>query len=124
LNVKQLCVIASASEAIQDNQKLDCFVAAAPRNDVLTQDTTSPSRGRKSARVMHQRCPSKRRGRRECRVLAAPAASRVEKNTRVSHHRYAETFRHSPRDGFNASFVLSLVIGLFCHHRRQIVLPT
>jgi hypothetical protein len=22
-------------------------------------------------------------------------------NTRVSHHRYAETFRHSPRDGFN-----------------------
>jgi hypothetical protein len=43
-----------------------------------------------------------RRGRGECRVLNAPAASRaIVKSTRVSHHRYAETFRHSPRDGFN-----------------------
>jgi hypothetical protein len=35
-------------------------------------------------------------------VLAAPIASRVNKtNTRVSHHRFAETSRHSLRNGLN-----------------------
>jgi hypothetical protein len=42
------------------------------------------------------------RGRRECRVPDAPAASYAKvKSTRVSHHRFAETIRHSLRDGFN-----------------------
>jgi hypothetical protein len=42
-----------------------------------------------------------KRGRRECRALNAPAASRaMVKSTRVSHHRYAAT-RHSLRNGFN-----------------------
>jgi hypothetical protein len=42
----------------------------------------------------------KNRGRRECRMLAAPAAlfARVE-STQVRHHKYAETFRHSLREG-------------------------
>src|SRR3984885_8627854 len=40
-------------------------------------------------------------GRRECRTLGARAASRVEKNTRVSHHGHAGNVRHSPRNGFN-----------------------
>jgi hypothetical protein len=43
--------------------------------------------------------------------------------TRPSHHRYAETFRHSPRDGFTAYGVLSLVTGLSCHHRLPIISP-
>ena len=30
-----------------------------------------------------------------------------------------ETTRLSPRDGFTVSFALSLVTGLFCHHRQQ-----
>jgi hypothetical protein len=38
------------------------------------------------------------------------------KNTRVSHHRYAEAFRPSLRDSFTAYFVLFLVTGLCCHH--------
>jgi hypothetical protein len=39
-------------------------------------------------------------GRRERRVFVAPAASRTRvESTRVSHHRYAETVRRSPRDG-------------------------
>ena len=33
------------------------------------------------------------------------------KNTQASHHRFAETFRPSLRNGFNGCFVLSLVIG-------------
>ena len=46
------------------------------------------------------RCPSKDRGRRECRVFGTPAAScaKVE-STRVSHYRSAETIRPSLRDG-------------------------
>jgi hypothetical protein len=35
-----------------------------------------------------------------------------------SHHRFAETIRHSLHDGVTAYFALSLVIGLVCHHRR------
>src|SRR5579871_553594 len=46
-------------------------------------------------------CPSENRGRRESRMLCAPAASRPsEKRTRVSHHRFAETIRPSLRDWF------------------------
>jgi hypothetical protein len=50
----------------------------------------------------------------------APAALRAnEKSTQASHRRSPDTFRHSPRNGFNGCFVLSLVIGLSCHHRRR-----
>src|SRR6266567_8258343 len=64
--------------------------------------------------------PSKVRGRREYRVHDAPAASRAnEKSTRASHHRYAETVRHSLRDGATTYFVLSPVTGLFCHRRSR-----
>jgi hypothetical protein len=37
----------------------------------------------------------------------------VVENTRVSHHGHTGNTRHSPRNGFTASFELSLVIGLF-----------
>jgi len=37
-----------------------------------------------------------------------------------SHHRLAETFRHSLRDGFTVSFALFPVIGLSCHRRLRI----
>ena len=44
-----------------------------------------------------------KRGRRECRALDAPAASRTIKNKvhERSHHEYTGTTRHSPRNGFN-----------------------
>src|SRR5215217_8842010 len=42
------------------------------------------------------------RGRRECRVRAAPAVSRAKsKSTRGRHHRFTGAARHSPRNGFN-----------------------
>jgi hypothetical protein len=34
-------------------------------------------------------------------------------------HRFTGTFRHSLRNGFTVSFVLSPVIGLSCHRRRR-----
>ena len=53
---------------------------------------------------------------------------RMKKAHEHSHHRFAETIRHSLRDGFTVSFELSPVIGLSCHrrwprcekHRRQL----
>ena len=48
------------------------------------------------------RHPHSMRGRREDRMPTAPAASCVKvKNTRVIHHRYAEAFRPSLRNGLN-----------------------
>jgi hypothetical protein len=51
--------------------------------------------------VLHLVSPQQIRGRGECRMPDAPAASRVEKNTRVSHHRLTGITRHSLRNGFN-----------------------
>src|SRR6516164_2589016 len=47
-------------------------------------------------------------------------ACKGEKAHERSHHRYAETIRHSLRDGFTVSFVLSPETWLFClRHRRD-----
>jgi hypothetical protein len=59
-------------------------------------------------------CPSANRGRRECRVRAAPAVS-CAKSVHFGAHEHtgsAETLRHPPRNGFTAYFVLSPVSGL------------
>jgi hypothetical protein len=52
-------------------------------------------------------------GRRECRVSDAPVAAQ----NAVVFHRFTGLNRHSLRDGFTVSFVLSPVTGLFCHRR-------
>ena len=71
--------------------------------------------------------PSEIGGSRECRAFGSPAASCAKvKSTRVSHHRSAETIRHSLRDGLTVSFVVSPETGLCClrpqrdakHHRK------
>jgi hypothetical protein len=60
-----------------------------------------------SARALRRSRPRKA-GRRECRMLGAPAAARaLVGSTRVSHRRLAETVRHSLRDGLQAYSVLS-----------------
>jgi hypothetical protein len=52
-------------------------------------------------------------------VFCAPAASRAKvESTRVSHHRFAETYGIPCAMVLTVSFVLSLVIGLSCHHPR------
>src|ERR1700758_4787824 len=50
---------------------------------------------------MHEPCPSKAQGRRECRAPGAPVAARGVVNTRVSHHGHTGITRHSPHNGFN-----------------------
>jgi hypothetical protein len=46
---------------------------------------------------------------------------RMKKAHEQSHHRYAETFRHSLRDGFTVSFALSPETGLSClRHWRDV----
>jgi hypothetical protein len=47
---------------------------------------------------------------------------RSKKHTRQSGH--TGITRHSPRNGFTTYFVLSPVIGLFCHRHQQITPPT
>jgi hypothetical protein len=58
--------------------------------------------------------PPSSRGRREDRVLAAPAVSRADctKQNAHEHTGSAETLRPSLRNGFTAYIVLSLVNGL------------
>src|ERR1700679_2414892 len=56
-------------------------------------------------------------GSRECRTLDAPAASRGEKNTRVSHHGHAGSPGIPRAVVLTAYFALSPVTGLCCHRR-------
>src|SRR6202022_5035597 len=64
----------------------------------------------------------KRRGRRECRVHAAPAVSRAKlcKETHTSIQVQSEALRHSPRNGFTAYAALSPATNSSCHRHRRI----
>src|SRR6266536_2302296 len=79
--------------------------------------TPSRSRGAILRPSFASRCPSLKRGRRECRVHAAPAVS-CAKSVHYGAHEHtgsAETARLSPRNGFTAYFVLSPVERACCH---------
>ena len=77
---------------------------------------------RDSPGVCPCRSALKRRGRRECRVPAAPAASRAKLNKahERSRHRFTRLARHSLRDGFTAYSVISPATNSSCHRRQQI----
>jgi len=95
----------------------------APRND--GEHKIAFSR-RDHARVLARKSlPSKIRGRGECRVPNAPAASCAlgswSMHTSI-HSGGTGNIRHSPRNGFNSLYVLSPGTGLFCpRHSRGIV---
>ena len=65
-----------------------------------------PSRGaaRPSCECRHATRKLEGAGNAGCTMHPQPCVQRVKAHKR-SHHRYAETFRHSPRDGFTVSFV-------------------
>jgi hypothetical protein len=65
---------------------------------------------------------AQRRGRRERRVLAAPAVSRakVHKKVRTRAYRYSRSIPASLRNGFTAYAVLSPATNSSCHRRRRI----
>src|SRR5260370_37669667 len=77
------------------------------------QNTTARSRGAMRPSFA-RRCPSINRGRRECRVPNAPAASCAvcSKHTSVVTTGTPEITRHSTRKGFTAYFALSPVTRL------------
>jgi hypothetical protein len=67
-------------------------------------DAPSHSRDTKCVRVLRQLRPSKSRGRRECRVHAAPTALRAnEKDAREANTGTPKSLRHSLRNGFTAA---------------------
>src|SRR5580693_5309064 len=64
--------------------------------------------------------PSENRGRRECRVHAAPTALRAnEKDAREANTGTPKSPRHSLRNGFTAAPCSSWCAGLFSHHRSR-----
>jgi hypothetical protein len=73
------------------------------------------------ARVLEWSHPRKMRGRRECRVRAAPAVSCAkESGLRARAYRLSGGIRHPLRDGFTAYAVLSPATNSSCHRRRRI----
>ena len=97
----------------------------ASRNDDVCTTTASPSRramrpsfARKFRPLHAEGAVLPQEGSRECRALDAPAASRVEKNTRVSHHGHAGSPGIPRAMVLTAYFALSPVTGLVCHRRQ------
>ena len=85
-------------------------------------DTASHSRRAVRASFARNFLQPSSRGRRECRVLDAPAASRGIKNKphEHSHHGHTGKTPGIPRAMvLTVSFVLSPVTGLFCYRRRR-----
>ena len=104
----------------QHKERMDCFVANAPRNDGRnqTQLRDLAARFRASFALEPPALQSEGAGNagRPMRPIAA-CATIVVVGTRVSQVT-PEIARHSPRSGFTAYFVLSRAIGLFCHPHR------
>jgi hypothetical protein len=86
----------------------------------MTANTPSPSRG--AFRPGFANRFAQTRGRRECRVLAAPAVSCVRDGGRGAHEHTgtAGALRHSPRNGFTAYAELSPETNSFCLRHRRI----
>jgi hypothetical protein len=101
-----------SDEAIQLSccGKLDCFASLA-----MTEDTTSHSRRALRPRLAIEFPYPPYRGRRECRVRAAPAVSCASSAKKCAHEHTGErrTLRHPLRNGFTAYNVLSPVNGFF-----------
>jgi hypothetical protein len=114
----------SAKQSIAPRKgRMDCFVAA------LLAMTSLHFQIR--LRILAARCARglprtsgllKFRGRRECRVPNAPAASRanVKWHTSVVTTVTPEIARHSPRNGFTAYAMLSPATNSCCHRHRRI----
>src|SRR5471030_1211743 len=96
-------------EWIASSQALPCANASRLSQAMtLRQKLAFPRR--EAPEVCMNSSPHQNRGRRECRALDAPAASHAvfeTKHTSVVTTVTPEITRHSPRNGFTASFVLS-----------------
>src|SRR5580704_15434082 len=94
---------------------MDCFAALA-----MTEDIVPRSRGADRARVVGRTTLRNQRGRGECRVPNAPAASCAPGSWSMHtsiHSGGTGNIRHSPRNGFTAYIALSPGTGLSCPRR-------
>ncbi len=91
---------AKRSNPFSNKARVDCFVASLLAMTSGHSFAISPRDAREFCLKIP---PSSCRGRRECRALDAPAASRAIKNKahERSHHGHTGFTRHSPRNGFN-----------------------
>ena len=90
--------------------------------DISILETRPHSRGARGARVVRNSCPSKERAQGMPGAQPHPQPRmRNKKAYERSHHRFAETARHSLHDGVTVSFVLSPVNRAFCHRRLSII---
>jgi hypothetical protein len=109
-----------ASEAKQSRTrrtcKMDCFVAS-----LLATTSGTPSRSRRafSREFCLERLPSSLEGAGNAGRLMRPQPRVQSRKHTSSHHGHTGITRHSPRNGFTVSFVLSPVTGLVCHRRRR-----
>jgi hypothetical protein len=88
-------------------------------NGLTSLGATLQSRGAMASGLCMETFASKIRGRRECRALESPAASRAKskKHTSMVTTVTPETPGIPRAVVLTASFELSLVTGLCCHHR-------
>jgi hypothetical protein len=109
----------SAKQSIaQHKERMDCFVASAPRNDECRHKSAIPRRDAPELCILDP----PRRGRGECRVPAAPAASCAlcSGRTHTSNNEYTGNHPASPHAMVLTAYtVLSPAIGLFCHRRLR-----
>jgi hypothetical protein len=103
--------------SIPSQASLEYWVARSSRAMTIESVVRSYSRqtsaiSRRDASEFEKPFAQQIRGRRECRVPAAPAASRAKLSEahERSHHRFRRINRHSPRNGFTAYSVLSPAI--------------
>ena len=92
------CELREAIHTRRAEERMDCFVAFAPRNDGEHSFAISPQ---VCARFIVNFRLLKIRGRRESRVPTAPAVRVQQKSTRQN-HRYRRIIRPSLRNGFTA----------------------
>jgi hypothetical protein len=127
---------AKQSMLVLQGRKLDRFVASAPRDDVAhTSHDLSISHclhphlhilaASFRARFTTHEAHLKFRGRRECRALEAPAASRakIEKHTSIVTTVTPDSPGIPRAMVLTVSSVISSVIGLVCHRHQQNEIP-
>jgi hypothetical protein len=118
---KRLAIVI-ASEAKQSialhQERMDCFVASASRNDVDRHEFAFPRRNAPELCIEFLALKSEGAGKAGC-TLHPRSRVQMGKENAHEHTGSAEAIRPSLRNGFTAYFVLSLVTGLCCHHHPR-----
>jgi hypothetical protein len=98
---------------------------AGGRGEEYQRGASPRSRGATARALLEFLAHPNKRGRRECRMLDAPAASRaiISKARKHSHYRFTGIHRHSLRNGSTAYTWSPRCAGLVSHRRLRKLLP-